>query len=67
MRERIWLRRRRSVWFWVLVAVLLILLLGLFFGGYRKGTKVGAAPQPVVSAVTVNRPPCVAELFASLC
>ena len=37
--------RGRSVWFWVLVAVLVVLLLGLFFGGYRKGTQVnGSGP-----------------------
>jgi hypothetical protein len=36
---------RRSVWFWLLVAVLIVVLLGLLFGGYRKGAKVGL-PDP---------------------
>jgi uncharacterized membrane protein YhaH (DUF805 family) len=72
---RIWVRgsggraRRRSIWFWVLVAVLVILLLGLFFGGYRKGTRVSGlgSPQVADSAVIVSRPPSVDERFASLC
>jgi hypothetical protein len=29
--------------FWL---ILIIILLGLLFGGYRKGTKVGAPPAP---------------------
>jgi hypothetical protein len=36
---------RRSVWLWVLLAILVVLLLGLMFGGYRKGTVVNA-PGP---------------------
>ena len=32
---------RKSVWLWVLLIVLAILVLGLIFGGYRKGTKLG--------------------------
>jgi len=46
------MRRRRSILFWVFVAVVVILLLGLLFGGYRKGTKVGAPavhPHPAYS------------------
>jgi hypothetical protein len=35
------MRGRRSVLFWVFIVVVVILLLGLVFGGYRKGTKVG--------------------------
>jgi phosphate/sulfate permease len=35
------MRGRRVVLFWVFIVVLVILLLGLVFGGYRKGTKVG--------------------------
>jgi phosphate/sulfate permease len=35
------MRGRRSVLVWVFVVLVLILLLGLLFGGYRKGTKVG--------------------------
>ena len=31
--------------FWL---ILIIVLLGLLFGGYRKGTKVGAPPAPTV-------------------
>ena len=37
---------RKSVWLWILLAVLVILVLGMIFGGYRKGTKLGA-PAPV--------------------
>jgi|HubBroStandDraft_1064217.scaffolds.fasta_scaffold576341_1 hypothetical protein len=38
------------VWplFWL---ILLIVLLGLIFGGYRKGTKVGSQPQFVGSSI----------------
>jgi hypothetical protein len=36
---------RRSIWLWLLLAVLVVLLLGLMFGGYRKGTVVNA-PRP---------------------
>lgn len=39
-------RGRTSIWFWVFVAVVLVILLGLLFGGYRKGTKVSSAPVP---------------------
>ena len=38
------MRGRRSVLFWVFIVVVVILLLGLVFGGYRKGTKVGMEP-----------------------
>jgi hypothetical protein len=31
---------RRSIWFWLFIAVVVILLLGLVFGGYHKGTKI---------------------------
>jgi TRAP-type mannitol/chloroaromatic compound transport system permease large subunit len=43
---------RRSVWFWVLVAIVVVVVLGLFFGGYRKGTKVGSLGTP--GAVTLT-------------
>jgi hypothetical protein len=33
---------RKSLWLWVLLIILAILVLGLIFGGYRKGTKLGA-------------------------
>ncbi|MFC0435455.1 hypothetical protein [Kutzneria buriramensis] len=36
---------RRSIWLWLLLAVLVVLLLGLLFGGYRKGAVVNA-PSP---------------------
>ncbi|RSD12018.1 hypothetical protein [Amycolatopsis eburnea] len=39
----------RKWWLWVLVIALVILVLGLIFGGYRKGTKLGA-PAPVTAA-----------------
>jgi hypothetical protein len=41
--------RRRSIYLWLLLAVLVILLLGLMFGGYRKGTKVDSLPLVTVS------------------
>jgi hypothetical protein len=46
-------RARRSVWFWLFVLVVLVVLLGLFFGGYRKGTKVGleSPDSPSISLV----------------
>ena len=43
---------RRSILLWVLLAVLAVLLLGLLFGGYRKGTVVNA-PSPISPARTV--------------
>lgn len=42
---------RRSLWFWLLVAVLVVLLLGVMFGGYRKGTPVGAHQDTVATRV----------------
>lgn len=36
---------RRSLWLWLLLAVLVVLLLGLLFGGWRKGTVVNT-PSP---------------------
>jgi len=45
---------RKSVWLWILLGILAILVLGLIFGGYRKGTKVGAPAAPV-AAWTVDR------------
>ena len=43
---------RRSILLWVLLAVLAVLLLGLLFGGYRKGTVVNApAPSPTRTVV----------------
>jgi hypothetical protein len=45
---------RKSVWLWVLLVVLAILVLGLIFGGYRKGDKLGA-PEPVATW-SVGRP-----------
>jgi hypothetical protein len=39
---------RRSLWFWLLLAVLVVLVLGLLFGGYRKGSVVNA-PSPTSS------------------
>jgi hypothetical protein len=44
---------RKSVWLWVLLAILAILVLGLIFGGYRKGEKLGgpAASEPVTAGL----------------
>ncbi|MGW3996490.1 hypothetical protein [Amycolatopsis sp. NPDC004772] len=42
---------RKSVWLWILVAVLAVLVLGMIFGGYRKGTKLGAPAAPVAAWV----------------
>lgn len=38
---------RKSLWLWVLLIILAILVLGMIFGGYRKGTKLGAPAEPV--------------------
>ncbi|MEV6638689.1 hypothetical protein [Amycolatopsis sp. NPDC051371] len=42
---------RKSVWLWVLLVILAILVLGLIFGGYRKGDKLGepGAVEPVAA------------------
>ncbi len=40
---------RKSVWLWILLAVLAVLVLGMIFGGYRKGTKLGEPAAPVVA------------------
>jgi|tagenome__1003787_1003787.scaffolds.fasta_scaffold19917275_2 hypothetical protein len=37
---------RKSLWLWVLVIFLAILVLALIFGGYRKGTKLGVPAEP---------------------
>ena len=47
---------RRSVWFWLLVAVVIILLLGLIFGGYRKGTRIDSGFPLVHSGASTARP-----------
>jgi hypothetical protein len=39
---------RKSVWLWVLLIILAIVVLGLIFGGYRKGDKLGA-PGPAAA------------------
>ncbi|HJP79622.1 MAG TPA: hypothetical protein VJ914_35450 [Pseudonocardiaceae bacterium] len=44
---------RRSIWFWLFIAVLVILLLGVMFGGYRKGTPTGAGHQVIVAVSVV--------------
>lgn len=38
-------RRRPSVWWVMLWVIVVIILLGLLFGGYRKGTKSAPAPE----------------------
>jgi hypothetical protein len=43
---------RKSLWLWVLLILLAILVLGVIFGGgYRRGTKLGApaGPEPVAA------------------
>jgi hypothetical protein len=42
---------RRSIWFWLLILVLVVLLLGIIFGGYRKGTT--SAPETTSLATSV--------------
>ncbi|MEU5265804.1 hypothetical protein [Amycolatopsis sp. NPDC021455] len=37
---------RKSLWLWVLLILLAILVLALIFGGYRKGTKLGVPAEP---------------------
>jgi hypothetical protein len=43
-------RRRRTrltgCLFWILALVLVLLVLSLLFGGFRKGTKTGGAGEP---------------------
>lgn len=41
---------RRSIWFWLFVLVVVVLLLGLLFGGYRKGSKISGLGDVTVSA-----------------
>lgn len=48
-------RKSRSIWFWLFIAVLIILLLGLIFGGYRKGTPVSSLPAPIMGHATLVR------------
>jgi len=44
---------RKSVWLWILLVVLVVLVLGMIFGGYRRGTKLGAPAGPdTVAAFT---------------
>jgi len=45
-------RKRKSVWLWVLLIVLVVLLLGLIFGGYRKGAKLGEPLEPTATSWT---------------
>jgi hypothetical protein len=55
---------RRSIWFWLLIVVLVVLLLGVIFGGYRKGAKIGAPDDLHLGAVaaTPSDRPTVAGL-----
>jgi hypothetical protein len=46
---------RKSVWLWLLLILLAILVLGLIFGGYRKGTKLGEPAGPQVTAVVSGK------------
>jgi hypothetical protein len=39
-------RRLTGCLFWIVVLALVILILSLMFGGFRKGTKVGGAANP---------------------
>ena len=45
---------RRSIWFWLLIVVLVVVLLGIIFGGYRKGTKSAPATPSLTSSVVIN-------------
>ena len=49
---------RKSLWLWVLLIILAILVLGLIFGGYRKGTKLGAPAElrypPITDPVRIS-------------
>lgn len=44
---------RRSIWFWLFVLVVIVLLLGLLFGGYRKGTKADGLPAYTVMSTVL--------------
>ncbi|WP_326952494.1 hypothetical protein [Amycolatopsis sp. NBC_01286] len=35
---------RKSLWLWILLIFLAVLVLGMIFGGYRMGTKLGEGP-----------------------
>lgn len=45
---------RRSMWFWLFIAVVVILLLAILLGGYRKGTKIGSLDEPGVSVTSIS-------------
>lgn len=37
--------RRRPMWFWLFVLIVIVLLLGVLFGGYRKGQKINGLDE----------------------
>ncbi len=49
-------RQRHSMWFWIFVAIVVVVLLGLFFGGYRKGTKIDSLGPPGAVQLTIPGP-----------
>jgi uncharacterized membrane protein YedE/YeeE len=67
-RERQWRRRDRRIGclMWLLVVILVVIALGLFFGGFRKGTKVGGIAAPAQFTVAAaQRPPGQAGSWAT--
>ncbi|HEX3649684.1 MAG TPA: hypothetical protein VHV49_14770 [Pseudonocardiaceae bacterium] len=44
---------RGSIWFWLFIAVVLVLLLGILFGGYRKGTRSLEVPSPADTSISL--------------
>jgi hypothetical protein len=44
---------RRSIWFWLFIAVVVVLLFGLLFGGYHKGTKIDSTGTDTIVASTL--------------
>lgn len=48
---------RGSIWFWVFIAVVVVLLLGILFGGYRKGTRSMEIPGPAAAVLLADGSP----------
>jgi hypothetical protein len=46
-RERPFRPRLGGCLLWVLILIAMLLVLALFFGGFRKGTRTSPAPRPV--------------------
>ncbi|HKB30213.1 MAG TPA: hypothetical protein VKD26_05185 [Streptosporangiaceae bacterium] len=57
--------RRTGCLLWILVLFLVVIILGLLFGGFRKGTKTGSGGlRAPISALRAERPQAPAEARA---